>query len=65
MQILKRWSVIALQRFYPKVIHLFICFAKKEISLTQYMDTHYKMTIIYLCMSRDLYYRDTLLINII
>ncbi len=33
-QIRKRWSDIALQRFYLKMMHLCICFAKKVISLT-------------------------------
>jgi hypothetical protein len=44
-QICKRQSDIALQRFYPKMMHLCIHFAKKVILLPQYTDTHYKMPI--------------------
>jgi hypothetical protein len=48
MQIRKRWSDIALQRSYPKMMHSCICFVKKVLLLPRYADRHYKMTIIYL-----------------
>ncbi len=50
MQIHKLWSDIALQRFFPKMTHLCVHFAKKAISLPQYTNTHYKMTFFYLCI---------------
>ncbi len=50
-QICIRLSDIELQRLYPKMTHLCINFVKKVIFLPRYTDTHYKMTIFYLCIS--------------
>ncbi len=50
MQIRKRQSDNALQRSYLKMMHLHICFAKKVFLLPRYANTHYKVTIFYLCI---------------
>ncbi len=49
-QIRKRWSDIALQRFYLKMTHLHIRFAKKVFFLPWYADTHTKWPFFYLCI---------------